>query len=60
LDDEGMLQLRSREVTLRLLDKKKTNLQRGKWQVINVLMPVMLLIVFGLIQFFLRKRKFAK
>ena len=60
LDDEGMLQLRSREVTLRLLDKKKTNLQRGKWQMINVLMPVMLLIVFGLIQFFLRKRKFAK
>jgi ABC-2 type transport system permease protein len=60
LDDEGMLQLRSREVTLRLLDKKKINLQRGKWQMINVLMPVMLLIAFGLIQFFLRKRKFAK
>ena len=60
LDDEGMLQLRSREVTLRLLDKKKINLQRGKWQMINVLMPVMLLITFGLIQFFLRKRKFAK
>ncbi len=60
LDDEGMLQLRSREVTLRLLDKKKITTQRGKWQMINVLMPVMLLILFGLIQFFLRKRKFAK
>ncbi|MDO9001458.1 MAG: gliding motility-associated ABC transporter substrate-binding protein GldG [Bacteroidota bacterium] len=60
LDDEGMLQLRSREVTLRLLDKKKISLQRSKWQITNVLMPVMLLIAFGLIQFFLRKRKFAK
>jgi len=60
LDDEGMLQLRSREVTLRLLDKKKITTQRGKWQMINVLVPVMLLLFFGLIQFFLRKRKFAK
>lgn len=60
LDDEGMLQLRSREVTLRLLDKKKITLQRSKWQITNVLMPIMLLIAFGLIQFFLRKRKFAK
>lgn len=60
LDDEGMLQLRSREVTLRLLDKKKITTQRSKWQMTNVLMPVVLLIVFGLIQFFLRKRKFAK
>ncbi len=60
LDDEGMLQLRSREVTLRLLDKKKITTQRGKWQAVNVLMPVMLLLIFGLIQFFLRKRKFAK
>ena len=60
LDDEGMLQLRSREVTLRLLDKKKISLQRAKWQMTNVLMPLFVLIVFGLIQFFLRKRKFAK
>ncbi|MBL7912017.1 MAG: gliding motility-associated ABC transporter substrate-binding protein GldG [Bacteroidia bacterium] len=60
LDDEGMLQLRSREVTLRLLDKKKITTQRSKWQMTNVLMPVVLLIVFGLIQFFLRKRKFGK
>ncbi|MDP1802779.1 MAG: gliding motility-associated ABC transporter substrate-binding protein GldG [Bacteroidota bacterium] len=60
LDDEGMLQLRSREVTLRLLDKKKITTQRSKWQMTNVLLPVALLIAFGLIQFFLRKRKFAK
>ena len=60
LDDEGMLQLRSREVTLRLLDKKKISLQRGKWQIINVMMPLMLLISFGLIQFYFRKRKFTK
>lgn len=59
LDDEGMLQLRSREVKLRLLDKKKISLQRTKWQVINVAMPLLVIILFALIQFYLRKRKYT-
>lgn len=60
LDDEGMLQLRSREVKLRLLDKKKTNAQRSKWQFVNVAVPLLLVIVFAIIQFYIRKRKYAR
>lgn len=60
LDDEGMLQLRSREVKLRLLDAKKINLHRSKWQIVNVLIPALIIIVFALLQFYLRKRKYAK
>ena len=59
LDDEGMLQLRSREVKLRLLDKKKINLHRTKWQVINVFLPFLVIICFAAIQFYIRKRKYA-
>ncbi len=59
LDDEGMLQLRSREVKLRLLDKKKINLQRHKWQLINVAMPLFVVIGFGVLQFYIRKRKYS-
>jgi ABC-2 type transport system permease protein len=59
LDDEGMLQLRSREVKLRLLDKKKLKLQRSKWQMINVLVPLLLIISLGMIQFYYRKRKYS-
>ena len=59
LDEEGMLQLRSREVKLRLLDKKKINLQRSKWQFINVAMPLLLVIAFAVSQFYIRKRKYA-
>ncbi len=59
LDDEGMLQLRSREVKLRLLDKKKTALQKGKWQFINVALPLLIIIGVALSQFYIRKRKFA-
>lgn len=60
LDDEGMLQLRSREVKLRLLDKKKINQQRGKWQIINVAIPLLLIIVFAIIQFYVRKKKYTE
>jgi len=58
LDDEGMLQLRSREVKLRMLDKKKIKLQRTKWQVTNVVMPALLVVIFGLVQFWFRRKKY--
>jgi ABC-2 type transport system permease protein len=60
MDDEGLLQLRSREVKLRLLDKKKISLQRNKWQFINVAMPLLLVLGFGLLQFYIRKRKYSQ
>lgn len=59
LDDEGMLQLRSREVKLRMLDKKKINLQRHKWQLINVALPLVLVIAFAVSQFYIRRRKYS-
>jgi ABC-2 type transport system permease protein len=59
LDDEGMLQLRSREVKLRLLDKKKVNLQKHKWQVINLVLPLVILILLGLVQYYLRKKRYS-
>lgn len=59
LDDEGMLQLRSREIKLRLLDKKKTNTERAKWQVLNVAMPLVLLILVAWLVNRLRKKRYT-
>lgn len=59
LDDAGLLQLRSREVKLRLLDMKKVSLQKTKWQVYNVLLPPLIILLFSLIQYYLRKRKYT-
>lgn len=59
LDDEGMLQLRSREVKLRLLDKKKISLQRHKWQFINMAVPLVFVFAFAMIQFYLRRKKYT-
>ncbi len=59
LDDEGLLQLRSREVKLRLLDSKKIATQKPKWKFINVGLPLGLILAFGLIQFYIRRKKYT-
>ena len=59
LDDEGLLQLRAREIKLRLLDKKKIEGKESKWQLINIALPLAIVILFGMIQFYIRKKKYA-
>lgn len=58
-DDSGLLGVRARELTLRLLDKKKLKNERMKWQVINSGLPLLLLFVFGIIYNIRRKRKYS-
>jgi ABC-2 type transport system permease protein len=60
LDDEGLLQLRSREVKLRLLDKKKTATQVTKWKLTNVGLPLLIIICFGIVQYYIRKKRYSK
>lgn len=60
LDDSGVIGSRSKELKLRLLDKTKITNEKLQWQLINTVVPILLLVVFGVLQFFLRKRKFAK
>ncbi|WP_372643564.1 gliding motility-associated ABC transporter substrate-binding protein GldG [Ancylomarina sp.] len=58
-DDEGWMNLRSREVKLRLLDKTKIREHRLFYQIINLGLPIVLLIFFALVWGFIRKRKYA-
>jgi len=58
-DDSGWMELRSREVKLRMLNKTKIRSERLFWQVVNVLLPFILLLIFGFVRYYLRKRKFA-
>ena len=59
LDDEAMLQLRAREVKLRLLDKDKIVNARSKWQIINIGLPVLILALLAAVQAWWRKRRYA-
>jgi len=58
--DSSLLPVRGRELTIRLLDDKKVKLQKTQWQVINLVVPVLLIIILGLIWAAARKAKYAK
>ena len=59
IDGPGLISLRSRELTLRLLDKTKVNDNKVFWQVFNILLPVVLVLLVGLLIIWLRKRKYT-
>jgi ABC-2 type transport system permease protein len=56
---EGLINLRSRELTLRLLDKTKITENRSKWVLVNMLCPPLLVVVAGILYGWIRKRKFS-
>ncbi len=60
LDETGIIEARTKEVKLRLLDKVKAKKEAIKWQIINILVPLLLLGLFGFIFNWRRKRKYAK
>jgi gliding-associated putative ABC transporter substrate-binding component GldG len=59
LDDQGLIQSRNKEIVLRPLDKVKVQAERFKWQVINLVLPIIVLVGYGLISNFYRKRKYS-
>lgn len=60
LDDNHIIDSRSKEVKLRLLDPVKIKDERVKWQIINVVLPVVILVIFGFVYNYLRKRKYER
>lgn len=60
LDDSGLINIRSKEVKLPLLDREKVYANYTASQVITVGLPIAILGIFGLVFSFLRKRKYAR
>ena len=58
-DGSELISIRSRELKLRLLDKTKLNNNRIFWQIFNLLAPVALVMLIGLVLIWLRNRKYA-
>jgi len=60
LDDNGLINIRSKEVSLPILDKEKVYANYTRSQVITVGLPIVVLALFGIIFTFARKRKYAR
>ncbi|MDR2036856.1 MAG: gliding motility-associated ABC transporter substrate-binding protein GldG [Bacteroidales bacterium] len=59
-DDAGLMKLRNREFQLRLLNKQKVAKEQVKWQIINVVLPVILIICGGILYGRWRKYKYGR
>ncbi|MBC8034804.1 MAG: gliding motility-associated ABC transporter substrate-binding protein GldG [Chitinophagaceae bacterium] len=59
-DNSGILETRSKDYTLRLLDKSKVEEHKTLWQAINIMAPILLVIIFGISYQVIRKKKFSK
>ena len=60
VNNEGLSEAKSKDYKLRLLDPKKTSQQRGFWEMLNLLLPVFLMVIFGSIYQWTRKRRYTK
>ncbi|MCK5782320.1 MAG: gliding motility-associated ABC transporter substrate-binding protein GldG [Flavobacteriales bacterium] len=58
LDDEGLLNIKRKEVTLRLLDKNRIQKEKTFWQLLNIFAPLLLLLIFAILFGFRRMRKY--
>ncbi len=60
VDENGLIKARNKEVRVRPLDKEKIRKERSFWQVINLVVPVVILILFGLVRSYGRKMKYTR
>ena len=58
LDDTGLINIRSKKVKIDFLNKERAFEEATKWQLINLLFPLMILAFFGFIFNYLRKKKY--
>lgn len=59
LDDANLIELRNRNIEARLLDRKKINDERSKWQMLNLLLPLALVGALGALFYYVRKKNFS-
>ena len=58
-DEAGVINARNKQVKIRPLDKEMIKNDRLFWQLMNLVLPLTLVILFGLLKIYLRKRKFG-
>ncbi len=60
LGEAGLINIRSKEVQIPLLDQEKISAQKSKWQLVNIGVPVLITLLFGFAFNGFRKRKYAR
>ncbi|MDT0557408.1 gliding motility-associated ABC transporter substrate-binding protein GldG [Ichthyenterobacterium sp. W332] len=59
LDDNGLMNIRSKDIAIAFLDEQRSVDERTKWQFINLLLPIVLLALFAFGFNYLRRRQYS-
>ncbi len=60
VNENDLSEAKAKDYVVRLLDTKKTEEQKTFWQVINIIVPISIVLLFAIIFQWLRKRKYTK
>lgn len=58
-DNKGVIEARGKDIKLRLLDKVRAKEEKTKWQLFNIVLPVILLGLFGFGYNWLRRKRYG-
>lgn len=58
VNDNGLIEMRSRELKPRLLDQARIKSGRGVWQLVNTVLPVIIIVLAGVAYNLLRRRRY--
>ncbi len=58
-DEGGVISTRNKQVKIRPLDKEKIKQERFFWQAINLSLPLMVIMIFGMLKLYFRSKKYA-
>jgi ABC-2 type transport system permease protein len=58
-DDSGLIELRTKEIQIRLLDRARIRSEKLYWQVLNNVVPLAFVLIFAIFQHYIRRRKYA-
>ena len=58
-DESNLIEVRSKEVVLRLLDKERVKQEKVYWRTLNMVLPILLVLIFGLVNAWYRKRRWV-
>lgn len=59
-DENGLITARAKEVMIRPLNKVKVQAEKTYWQILNLVAPLVLIVLFGALRGLLRKRKYSR
>ncbi|HXJ97377.1 MAG TPA: gliding motility-associated ABC transporter substrate-binding protein GldG [Gelidibacter sp.] len=59
LNDDGLLDIRTKNISIAFLDEQKINDNKAQWQLLTIALPLAFLAVFGVIFNYIRRKKYA-